>query len=206
MCFEAFAVAAEPRVAKSQAELLAVATAARVEVVDDLPIGFINAFRPRPAADGIVNEMRNDELPLYQYWALRRDGSFYVLHTLFEEKHAPGLVLYDKRIARTAELLLYLHRLHAQLGTPPDRPIRVLVHYEEIAGKQLGNLTRGQVSRAPSHENVADGNIETVAGALRDRIIEHTRALTEPVFMLFDYFVVGEETYGRIVSNMVHLT
>jgi hypothetical protein len=96
--------------------------AARRSTIDTFgwPIGVYldnrDEFRPRPRTDGIVAEIAIEDRSSYDYWAIRRNGDFYSLSSLFEDRRQAGRIFFDTRIVRTTEALLYCARLYSRLG------------------------------------------------------------------------------------------
>jgi hypothetical protein len=102
---------------KNPSELLQAAERALIHTFG-WPIGIVvhNERRPRPVSDGIIAEVPAPAFNSYDYWALRRNGDFYLLQSLFEDDRTSGYIFYDTRIVRLTETLLYCARLYTQLG------------------------------------------------------------------------------------------
>jgi len=94
----------------AQGDLL---TAARNAQIDTFgwPLGIIldgTEYSPKPTTDGIVAEINLEDRESYDYWTIRKDGSFYLLKSLFEDRK-PGYIFYDTRIIRiTGRVLDYV--------------------------------------------------------------------------------------------------
>ena len=78
-----------------------------------------NSMKPRPMRNGIVNTVIR-EGKSYDFWALRQDGSFYLLQTLFEDSQGANELFFNTRIVRTTEMLMYLARLYEGLNVPRE--------------------------------------------------------------------------------------
>ena len=82
-------------------------------------------YQPRPRSDGIVADLHfGGDSPEYDYWALRRNGDYYLRKSLFEDKRDPTAIFFNTRIVRNTELLLYALRLYDKLGHRPLDRIR----------------------------------------------------------------------------------
>src|SRR4029450_3879179 len=109
------------------------------------PIGVVltrDDAAPRPRADGIAAEIiATVSHPSYDYWALRRNGDFYLLHTLFEDGRRPdaNVVYFDSRIVRITETLLYCRRLYDRLGASPASQVTIEIVHGGIAGRTLAS-------------------------------------------------------------------
>ena len=81
-----------PKPNKTQRELDEAAREAQVHRFG-WPIGVYlenrDEHRPHPRADGIVAEIAINDRSSYDYWAIRRNGDFYSLGSLFEDMSDP---------------------------------------------------------------------------------------------------------------------
>ena len=109
--------------AKSQIELLNAVKQSEIRTFG-WPIGITlenrDEYRPRPYGDGIKAEISIGDKPSertsYGYWALRSNGDFYLLQSLFEDSRRPNQVFFDTRIVRVTESLMFIENLYAKLG------------------------------------------------------------------------------------------
>ena len=106
-----------PLVPHSPQELLTAVRSAEIKAFG-WPIGIVldkPEYKPKPTSDGIVADVRIDEGgivgPSFDYWALRRNGSFYLMQSLFEDQRATGAIFFDTRITRVTEVVLFCRRL-----------------------------------------------------------------------------------------------
>jgi hypothetical protein len=99
----------QPLLGRRQDELLKAASSAQIHTFG-WPIGVVlespEEFKPSPIADGIVAGIQRAEEHAFDYWSLRRDGSFYLMQSLFEDQRASKALFFDTRIVRIAETLL----------------------------------------------------------------------------------------------------
>ncbi|MCK4820234.1 hypothetical protein KA005_31005, partial [bacterium] len=86
-------------------------------------------FRPKPTTEGIVNELDFEDKENYDYWTLRKDGTFYLLKNLFEDKRKPGHIFFNTRIVRITEALLYSVRLYSELKLPSDEYVLIKIRH-----------------------------------------------------------------------------
>lgn len=133
---EIFTTPAEPWVRKTPADLLQAASKAVIHTFG-WPIGVMNSsnreWRPKPLSDGIVNVLSYNDS--FDYWAIRTDGAFYLLKSLFEEKQEKDVLFFDTRIVRTTEVLLYLGRLWEGLQVSQDAIASVAIRYVGLSSR-----------------------------------------------------------------------
>ncbi len=113
------------------------------------PIGVVietNEYRPKPDKNGIHAEIDRLADPPgsfmrgYDYWTLGKDGTFYVLKSLFEDRRSvsPRMIFMDTRVVRTAEVFLRTARLYEALGVPLQETIGCRIEYGGLDGRILG--------------------------------------------------------------------
>jgi hypothetical protein len=116
------------------------------------PVIETNEYRPTPTPTGIRAEINRLSDPLdsfmrgYDYWSLDKDGTFYVLKSLFEDRASarptgrqasPKPIYLDTRVVRTAEVFLRTARLYEALGVLPDEIIATRIEYGGLEGRVL---------------------------------------------------------------------
>lgn len=197
---------------KSQLELLNAVRNSEIHTFG-WPIGIIldnrEDFRPKPVADGIRAEIAiADQVPSdrssYDYWALRSNGDFYLLKSLFEDERADGKIFFNTRIVRVTESLLFASNLYQNLGAAPETKLSIRVTHRGLAGRELSSSNRDRyVDPVASVEDVSQSQIVETLVNMRDRIVENTRQITEPLFMLFNFTEFPPQVYKEIVDNFV---
>jgi len=109
---------------KSQIELLNAVRKSGIRTFG-WPIGITlenrDEYRPRPFEDGIRAEVAILDRslsgrPSYDYWALRSNGDFYLLQSLFEDQRAENKIFFNTRIVRVTEALLFAANLYEHLA------------------------------------------------------------------------------------------
>lgn len=160
-------------------------------------------FKPRPISSGIVNTVIR-EGKSYDFWALRRDGSFYLLQTLFEDSEgAIDKLFFNTRIVRTAEMLMYLSGLYKRLNVPENTTVNFILRHVGIAGRYI-SATRNRLMLypfGPAGEEEIESPITIDLSTLDDSLSQHVQNLLDPVFTLFDFFQPGKERYDQIVTD-----
>ena len=198
---------------KSQVDLL---NAVRTSEIPTFgwPIGITlenrDEYRPRPVADGIRAEIGMKQSALtdrssYDYWALRNNGDFYLLQSLFEDKRDVNAIFFNTRLVRVTETLLFAANLYEALGVPGDTKLSIRVSHRGIAGRTLSSSNPSRELSFPrqTHVNESETEIVVEIGRLRDNIIADVRKIVEPLFMLFDFMEFDTKVYEEIITSFV---
>lgn len=205
----AFGIAA-PKPDHSPPELLRAASDSMIETFG-WPIGIIlqgrPEYQPRPRSDGIVTEVslaRESSETRYDYWALRRNGDFFLRKSLFEDLHDPNAIFFNTRIVRHTELLMYALRLYGRLGSDPSTGLAIEVSYGGLAGRVLKGIGSRLLLRDDTciEDQIAtryDGSLQEIEGKLPQVV----KQLTAPLLVLFDFFELGDSIYQEIVEAYV---
>lgn len=201
-----FGIAA-PKLDRSPSELLRAASASRIRTFG-WPIGVIlegvPECQPRPKPDGIVTEVNlgGD----YDYWALRRNGDYYLRKSLFEDQRDPTAIFFNTRIVRNTELLLYALRLYDRLGIDPSTEFVLELRYGGLNGRVLRASSANRYMSG-SHKCSEDQITTSYTGSLQEvegSLTEVVRQLTAPMLSLFDFFELDDSVYRQIVEDYVH--
>jgi hypothetical protein len=193
-------------IVKSQIELLSAVRNSGIKTFG-WPIGIVieskDEYKPRPYGDGIRAELSVKDHQSYDYWAVRKNGDFYLLQSLFEDMRAPDQLFFNTRIVRIAESLLFASNLYANLGVPPNAQLSVRVSHRGIAGRKLTSSSPNRMLGLPrvSHEASSEAEIVVTVGKMRESLVSDVRRIAEPLFMLFDFQEFQEVVYTDIVGR-----
>ena len=195
---------------RSQLELLVAARASQIETFG-WPIGVViesrDDFKPRPVGDGIRTEISvaNDQFfgrPSYDYWALRKNGDFYLLQSLFEDMRSEGQIFFNTRMVRVAEALMFASRLYGNLGVPPDERISIRIVHRGLSGRTLSAVgSRVLLRSRRCIDAQSQAEIVAVLGAMKESLVEDVRHLLEPLFMLFEFHQIDHSIYEDVVRR-----
>lgn len=197
-----------PKPDHSPPKLLSAASASRIQtfgwpigvMLDDAP-----EYRPRPRSDGIVAEINlGADSRKYDYWAVRRNGDYYLRKSLFEELRDPTAIFFNTRIVRNTELLLYALRLYDKLGIDPSTGFELELRYGGLDGRVLRSTFNRHISESRKcfEDQITtryDGSLQEVEGSLTDVV----KQLTAPMLALFDFFELRDSIYQEIVEAYV---
>jgi hypothetical protein len=197
---------------KSQVELLNAAKASNIRTFG-WPIGLVatqDDYRPRPHPDGIRAEISIDQSaisgrPSYDYWALRSNGDYYLLQSLFEDDRGEKKMFFNTRIVRVTESLMFASNLYSTLGVAPETRVSVRVTHRGLAERQLtsagGNRFIWPSSATAADESVSE--IVVTVGSIMETLVDGVQRLTAPLFMLFDFKEFDKAIYRDIVERFV---
>ena len=195
---------------KSQVDLLAAVRGAGIHTFG-WPLGVIldnrDEFRPHPFGDGIRAEIAIDSKgfagrPSYDYWAMRSNGDFYLLQSLFEDQRSEHKVFFNTRIVRVTEALLFARNLYGRLGAAEESRLTVRVAHRGLAGRSLTSSSFNRdVIPALAHENECQSETTIVLGGVSEELVDHVQSLLAPMFMLFDFKEFNHLVYEDIVRR-----
>jgi hypothetical protein len=192
-----------------QGELLSAASKSVIRTFG-WPIGVVMTkaeWRPRPTADGIVAEILTGST--FDNWGLRRNGDFYLLRDLFEDTRRPeaDTLFINTRIVQVTEAILYCARLYTQLRVDQSQIVHVAIGHGGLKGRKLAWVTRAGLEFEPdyvSHEDESTSEFSAALSEIEARLVELVKAVCEPLFTLFNFFQVSDDTYSNSVDNFVN--
>ncbi len=169
------------------------------------PIGAVSTnddFRPRPVADGIQAEIPWPDGPAFDFWAFRKDGEYFLLHSLFEDSREKASLFADIRIIRTTETFTFLSRLFRNLGVGLDVRIGVSISHLGIRDRTLAMADRQLMSgRLVSSGDPEIVRLEMTLQELDSRLVENVKAVVAPMLAMFDFFELPDHTYEELVNR-----
>jgi len=171
------------------------------------PIGVVlhvEDGKPKPDADGIIARISTREG--LDYWALRLNGDFYLAQNLFENSRDPSAIFFNTRMVRVAEALLYSRNLYSNLGMRDGGMIRFRIGHAGIRGRRLSTSSPNRIMWPLERTASADASecVVEFEHPLTDRgVVEKTRELLNPLFVLFDFFKPDESVYQDVVGNFL---
>ncbi|HWM63256.1 MAG TPA: hypothetical protein VNP96_04605 [Solirubrobacterales bacterium] len=166
-------------------------------------------YRPRPTSDGIVAEVAiggdDHDRTSYDLWKLFRDGRFYTMLTLFEDERVPESIFFDTRINRITESLFLLARLYRRLEVSDTDLVDISFRHAGLAGRTLrsANTNRAMYDSRNAAEDVADVRFSTTIEELESDLVGKVKEVTQPLFMLFDFFELSDEILEEIAESFI---
>jgi nucleoside 2-deoxyribosyltransferase len=201
----------DERISRKPAELLQVADSAQIRAFG-WPIGVVlmndDEAKPRPTADGITSEIKSEAGllgPSYDYWTLRRDGGFFLLHSLFEDSMNPKAVFFDTRITRVTEAVLYCARLYNRLGIVPSAQVKMSIKHAGLRGRLLlsGNPHRLVHPRSAASGDLIETSQTFSLSEVEARLVDIVKAFTAPIFEIFEFSEFHDDIYTQIVDGFM---
>jgi len=177
------------------------------------PIGvFIEGredFSPKPTADGICakivfkdDNIQGRENYSYDYWAIKKDGSFYMLKSLFEDQRKLGYIFFDTRIIRIAEVLMYISNLYKKIGIDENAEFMVQIKYSGIKDRIIGSAGNRKIyEQRKSSENEIVKKVKVSVMKIDNDLSELVEQIITPLFEVFDFFEIKREFLEDIVNK-----
>jgi hypothetical protein len=197
----------DSRIDIPQGQLLQAAEQAQVHTFG-WPIGIVlsnrEEYRPRPRTEGITAEIAIKDKGSYDYWALRKDGAYYLLKSLFEDQRRPGHIFFNTRIVRITEALIYAARLYTGLSMPSDTKLRIGIRHGGLSGRILSAAGgRDIYYERSSKEDEVYSEVDTTFEEIESSLVNIVDRFTQPLFILFDFFEVEKHILEKIVNDYV---
>jgi len=194
-----------PHLDISHSELLRVAAKAVIHTLG-WPLGVVlnnsPKDRPKPRTDGICAEINMGNR--FDYWAIRKDGTFYLLKSLYEDAYAPQYIFFNNRIVRITEALLYADRLYSGFGVSPDLQISIGMQHAGLEGCILSAEGNRKLSyEYKATENEVCTEIETSLEEIKTNLVDIVQKFTQPLFIIFDFFEVNSSVLQDIVNKFL---
>ena len=103
------------------------------------------------------------------------------------------------------ETLLYCARLYSGLEIDPTAVLNVAIRHGGLKERKLDAVGARRLFReaGPSTEDEAETHIRCTLGQLETDLVDLVKQLVAPVFVLFDFFVLPDDTYEEIVNGFV---
>jgi len=165
--------------------------------------------KPAPTADGVQAEVKVDNgaglgHKQYDLWQLRRDGSFFIRTSLFEDERAENAVFFNTRIVRTTEAVLLLARVYSRLGVAEDTEVTIELCQGGLKGRSLSAVgNRFMFNKPVTQEDQACASVTKTLQRLETDLVEVVKELLSPLFVLFEFFALQDEVWEQIVNDFV---
>lgn len=162
-------------------------------------------YKPKPKTDGIVAEINISGVS-YDYWAIRRNGDFYLLRSIYEDQRDSAKIFFDIRIIRITEVLLYCARLFNNLKIDSTKNVSIVIKHGGIKGRIIGVANASKdtfYDNRICEENDFESKIITPLSGLESNLVANVKELTQPLFELFYFFEISDNIYDELVNGFV---
>lgn len=162
-------------------------------------------FQPKPTSDGIEIQIFDKKQSSFDYWALNKNGSFYLLKNLFED-HAgnSNKIFFNTRIVRIAESFLYIARLYSKLGFDPETEIKATIKHGNLKGREISSTGRRSIREGmKSGEEEIETEITFKIADIESNLNNLVEQITKPLFIIFNYFELPRSVLDQIVDSFV---
>lgn len=191
----------------TQLELLSAAEKAVVRVFGE-SLGAVLKYNPElmPKArkEGIVATLSRERT--FQYWAIHSSGDFIAVSTFSEDWDRRNRLFFNIRIARTAEAVAHCAKLYNALGADSHCMIELTVSYSGLDTRILSGSDKFDwdfFDEAATTENEVSAAVSFRLGSWESELTSLVKTLCAPLFILFDFTVVPDSTYERIVADFL---
>ena len=100
-------------------------------------------------------------------------------------------------------MLMYLARLYEGLNVPENTTANFILRHVGLAGRHISAISNRLMlhSPGPASEEEIESTITIDLSTLDESLSQHVQNLLNPVFMIFDFFQLGQEMYDQIVTD-----
>ncbi|MFN0104758.1 MAG: hypothetical protein ACKV2U_22050 [Bryobacteraceae bacterium] len=193
----------------AQTDLLSAAETAVVRLFPR-PLGRVlkdNAdLKPKPRSYGITANMPGEDY--YDYWAISRSGDFFAISTFSEDQVAPGKLYFNIRIARAAEAIAHCASLYKALGADAHCIVELTIAYSGLSTRILsappGDMRWDFWDESATKEDEVSASVSFRLGYWESDLTALVKQLCAPLFVLFDFKIVEDGLYDRMVSDFLN--
>lgn len=188
---------------KAQSELLHTAERAGIHAFG-WPIGVVlhTEARPKPMSEGIVAEV-NGINSSYDYWALRTNGDYYFLGSLFEDERASNVIWFDTRIVRVTETFLFCYRLYKGLGATEESMVTIQIRHGGLRDRTLGSARPSLWHGSASNEEEVEWKKTLTLASLRTDLHQNVKNVLDSLLILFDFFQPTDQQVNAVVDEFL---
>ena len=168
------------------------------------PLGIVlnNDYGPKPRQDGIFVEI-GYKPERYHYWALRKNGDFFLSLTMIEEEANVHELFFDTHVLRVAESLLYARRLYNGFGLDDKTGIHYEMALEGLADRVISAQNRNRhVVPAVTQEDTSRVEVTVRLEEIRDDLAGQVIRIAEPLFELFDFRRFERPVYEGVIETL----
>jgi len=171
------------------------------------PIGTVLEYpgaRPHLEQEGIESQQRaTSRSRVFDYWALRRNGDFYSLHSLFEDLTDPSIVFFDETVHRAQMLLEYAARLYECVGLPHNELIAIELRYGGVADRALSSYSpaRSPIRQYHIRPDSVHARLVEEWNSISSHIPELVVTLAGSILEQFDLFSLKEEVVKSLLTT-----
>lgn len=173
------------------------------------PIGVMDLntkeLKPKPIKRGIQLHFIKKHKH-FDYWALRENGTFYLLMSFIEDSNRENQIIKTTRIFKTVEILLYLSNLYKNLNVAQNTNINLKLSHAQFKGRIAIHNWNGINLRhyGPAHDDEIETPAAIPLGDIKQNISLYAQTLLSPFFALFDYFQPPQSDYDQLANDFIN--
>lgn len=173
------------------------------------PIGYLNKLiNIYPKNDGIFFEIKDHLLDnLYLYGYIREDGTFYLIHSLFEDaKKYFEYISCELRIDRIVKALLFSIQFYQNLNIKPNSYLVVGIKH---GGLKDRCIVRGLVNvrfhdpTPISNEDESYYEETLILNKIEEQLSEIVERFSNKLFKLFNFYQLDKKYIDEIVKKVI---
>lgn len=175
----------------------------------DWPLGYLKELIEYcPKKDGIFAKIdKAIDGRLFLYWHVKKDGTFYLLHSLFEDaKDDRKYIWRDARIFRIGIALLYSVKFYESLDVLSNSQILIGIRHGKFKGRVLVKNQVGIRFHDPkliSHENEIYHEEKLTIKDIKPNLIDLIKKFTDDFFELFSFYKVDIKEIENLIKERI---
>lgn len=158
----------------------------------------------KPTTEGISSiTLPREGKGTFYYLAVRKDGSLYLMESLFEDEVAPSKILVEERIRRIAGVLSFMEQWYSALNIPADSRVCIGVRHARIKDRFIDLGSSRVMSRQYKNTSSAVhyNETETTFKNIKDNLLDLVEYFTKPIFELFDFFIFPRKELETLITQ-----
>lgn len=165
-------------------------------------------YKPVANINGIHTEIsikQGDSGTSYDYWAIHKNGAFYLLKSLFEDLRNPSHIFFDTRIVRITETFMYLRNLYSKFHLDINANLEITIKHSGLKDRVLSPASSHRMLFREYKTNTNEIPI-TILTTLKDMnkdiiVVDLVENITKPLFEQFEFFKLERKILEEIVMN-----
>lgn len=141
----------------------------------------------------------------YDYWAINKNGAFYLKKSLFEDSREPDQIFFNTRIVRITEVFMYIKNLYSSFRIEKNSDFKVTIEHGWLKWRILWSSSlRRSLSRERKIEvDTVSTTIITTLDEIETNIVDVVEKFTKPLFEQFEFFKLDRNVLEDIVKRYI---
>ena len=173
------------------------------------PIGYLNKLiNIYPKNDGISFEIKDhlsDNLYIYGY--IREDGTFYLIHGLYEDvKEYFDYIFYESRIDRIVKALLFSIHFYQDLNIKPNSCLLIGIKHGGLKDRCIVHDMVNVRYHDPTLISTEDESYyeeKLILNKIEEQLPEIVERFSNKLFKLFNFYQVNKKIIYKIIKKII---